>query len=98
MNEDERIQLITINLDSVKTIKELHYELKKALDFPMYYGMNWDAFWDVITGMVELPVILEIIGWSHIENSLPKDAMILKQLFDKFNTEFPEWSCEVKYK
>lgn len=97
MDEDERKKLIAVNLSHVTTAKDLHNEIKMSLNFPTFYGMNWDAFWDVITGMVELPEKLELIGWDNIENKLPQDAEILKCLLTKFNAEFPKWSCEILF-
>lgn len=46
---------VTIDLKKVSTKEELQNLLKQELDFPDYHGGNWDAFWDTITGLVELP-------------------------------------------
>ncbi len=40
----------------------MHGIIGKSLDFPDYYGCNWDAFWDCLTDMVGRPVHIEIIG------------------------------------
>ncbi|MFE9574497.1 barstar family protein [Streptomyces sp. NPDC006692] len=29
--------------------------LEREFDFPYFYGRNWDAFWDAVTGLVEIP-------------------------------------------
>ena len=44
----------------------------KELNFPEFYGMNWDAFWDTITGLVELPERVTIKGWNNLAAVLPK--------------------------
>nr|WP_257207653.1 barstar family protein [Bacillus cereus] len=32
--------------------KEFYLLFKEKLEFPDFYGENWDAFWDCITGSV----------------------------------------------
>ena len=89
---------MNINLKNVQTIEGLHTTLKNELNFPEFYGMNWAAFWDTITSLVELPSEIIFEEWMNIENTLPEDGKRLKQLFQKFNEQFPEWKCEVVYK
>ncbi len=88
---------VIIDVSNVKTISEFHSLLKVNLEFPNFYGMNWDAFWDAITGLVEMPNILEFKGFTNIEENFPKDTLILKKLFEDFEIEFPQWCCEVIY-
>jgi RNAse (barnase) inhibitor barstar len=52
----------------------LHRGLQAALNFPDWYGCNWDAFWDAITGLVEMPHELVIWDWDVLRASLPRDA------------------------
>lgn len=67
---------VTIDVSKIKTAQELHLLLKDKLDFPAYYGENWNAFWDCITEC--MPDKLLFIGWVQLENRLPKDTSILK--------------------
>ena len=55
---------IIIDITEISDSKELQLVLKKELGFPDFYGLNWDAFWDAITGLVELPDKLVLIGWT----------------------------------
>lgn len=98
MDNDERVEIIIIDVTEIRTSKELHAILKKELDFPTFYGMNWDAFWDTITGLVELPEKLVIKGWDNIVKALPNDAEIMKRLLDKFNEDYSICKCTVEYK
>ncbi len=97
MSEYHRSKLVTIDFSNVKTISELHLEFKNVLDFPEFYGMNTDAFWDCISGMIELPYVLELKGWENIETNFPNDAKNLRDCFKRFNCEFSNWACEVRY-
>jgi len=57
-----------IILDGKKfnTERELHQFFKKQLDFPDYYGMNLNAFWDCLSEGFEEPT--KII-WINVEDS-----------------------------
>ncbi len=95
---DDRIELVTIDLTNVKSSIQLHRMLKSNLDFPNCYGMNWDAFWDAITGLVEMPKKLILIGWKSVEEVIPNDAVLMINLLNKLNEKHPSWGCEVEYK
>ncbi|MFD2216434.1 barstar family protein [Metabacillus endolithicus] len=82
--------MITIDVSSINTSQELHLLLKEALELPNFYGENWDAFWDAITGLIELPVKIEFIGWESLEAKLPSDANVLLVCLNDFNEEFPD--------
>lgn len=95
--DDDRVGLITIDVSNVINVNQLHYVLKENLGFPDFYGMNWDAFWDAITGLAEMPKKLVLIGWGNVEKILPNDASLMKSLLEKLNAKHPSWSCEVDY-
>lgn len=89
---------ITIQLDGIKSENDLQIILMEKLEFPDFYGKNWDAFWDTITGLVEMPDELIFLGWDNFSSILPKDAEMLRKLLDKYNNDFPMWKCEITYK
>lgn len=77
--------LYTIDFRSVKYYLEMHRIIKEALDFPDYYGENWDAFWDCLTDMIGDKIHIEILGLDVIEQKFGIDISnkmikILKRL------------------
>ena len=57
----------TLDLTGCDSWQELHRRIKVALQFPDYYGGNWDAFWDSLT--IDSPVeYVRIIG----EHTVPE--------------------------
>jgi len=75
----------TIDFRNVKNYLEMHDIIRESLDFPNYYGRNWDAFWDCITdyfGFME-PVRIEILGLDVIERLFGNEAEILVELLRK---------------
>ena len=70
-------ELYTLDFSKVNYINEVHQIIKDELDFPDYYGMNWDAFWDCLTDMVGDPIHIEIVGMETVQRKFPRHAQIM---------------------
>ena len=44
MNNESNSRKIILDVSEINTSKEFHKYLMKQLEFPSFYGMNWDAF------------------------------------------------------
>lgn len=86
--------ITSIDISNIKNEKDFHLLLKEKLEFPDFYGENWDAFWDAITGLVELPDKLEFIGWTTLQKKLPRDAAIMKKCLEDYSKESYVKKCE----
>ncbi len=89
--------IVTMDCKTVKTISELHDLLAQELVFPSFYGNNWDAFWDAITGLIEMPKFLTFKNFSYIESRFPKDWEILKKCLSDMNSKYPSINCQAVY-
>jgi ribonuclease inhibitor len=89
--------LVAIDISQAKSKLELHNLLAESLSFPSFYGKNWDAFWDAITGLVEMPEILELHGIDQLKKVLPKEAVQLVTCLDDLGKDYPEIQCDVRY-
>jgi RNAse (barnase) inhibitor barstar len=97
VQEDDRRGLIAaVDVSDVSSIRELHERLAETLEFADFYGKNWDAFWDAITGLVGMPRRLVITGWSTVASRWPKDAQIMLDCLRELNEQHPTWTCEVE--
>lgn len=76
---------MTIDLSQISSMEEFHQQFKERLGFPDFYGNNWNAFWDAITGLAEMPDLLVIENFSNFEKHFPSDAQILQELIHKYN-------------
>lgn len=74
----------TIDFTKVKYYIEMHKIIQEALDWPDYYGCNWDAFWDCLTDMVGRPIHIEIIGLDIIEQKFGDEAKIMVDILKEF--------------
>ena len=92
-----RVQTVTIDLSDVTSAAELHALLREKLGFPGWYGCNWDAFWDAITGLVDMPLKLQISGWQAFSSHLPRDARLMQKCLEQMTAEFPEQAATVVF-
>ena len=96
LNELKSNEVKSIDMSQVANNKHLHNLLAEKLQFPKFYGNNWDALWDSITGLVEMPDKLILYNWNQFQNELPKDAKTLKELVEDYNIETNKKKIEIK--
>jgi RNAse (barnase) inhibitor barstar len=89
--------ILYIDLSEVQSFDQLQEILKEKFCFPDFYGQNWNAFWDSITGLVQMPDKLEIAGWQHFSNSFPEDAEILVECLEDYNKQTDLKKIEIFY-
>jgi len=77
-------ELYTLDFTNVKHYLEMHFVIREALDFPDYYGCNWDAFWDCLTNMIGRPIHIEIIGLEVIERKFDDAAKKMIETLKEF--------------
>lgn len=92
-----RKEIVSIDVGQATNSVDLHLILKESLDFLDFYGKNWDAFWDAITGLVELPLKIIFEKWNVFAQNLPEEAEYLRKILICFNQEHPEWQVEIVY-
>lgn len=90
-------EVLALDVSNIKTAEDFHQYLKLKLEFPEFYGMNWDAFWDAITGLVELPENIVIIGWNELVKLIPEETNSFIEIMELYNKEYPMWKCSIRY-
>ncbi|MFC9530281.1 barstar family protein [Streptomyces sp. NPDC057717] len=87
--------MITIDVSEVRDEGSLHLLLIRELDFPEFYGMNWAAFWDAITGLVSIPDHVRFLGWDQLAVGVPRGAAMLRRALDDYQATYrPEFLAE----
>ena len=76
--------LYTIDFSHVNYYLEIHQTIKKALNFPDYYGGSLDALWDCLRDMVGEPIHIEILGLDVVELRFGDYARKLIETFKEF--------------
>ena len=80
---------MTIDLTQVDTKAAFHHLMKRELHFPDWYGVSWDAFWDAIIAVVEMPDVVVLEHWQTFAQACPRDMQILRQIIDDYHQEKP---------
>ncbi|GAB3495292.1 barstar family protein [Spirosoma knui] len=76
-----------LDLTGITTKTALHQFFKRELQFPDWYGVSWDAFWDCIVAVVEMPHQLTLTHWDEFAQHCPRDMQILRQVVQDYNQE-----------
>jgi ribonuclease inhibitor len=79
---------LVIDVGGVQTREELHELISRVLNFPGYYGKNWDAFDECIRDFPPKANI-RINGLRQLENTLPREAALMRQCFMTYEAEMP---------
>ena len=63
-----------VDFTTVNYYIDVHTVIKESLDFPDYYGCNWDAFWDCLTDMYGEKMHIKIIGLEVVKRKFDDTA------------------------
>lgn len=88
---------MTVDLSDVSSSLELQNRLMTSLDFPGWYGRNWDAFWDAITGLVDMPHRLRFVDWTDFTDCHLRDAKQPGECLARMRAELPIHAAVVAY-
>ncbi|GAB3326908.1 barstar family protein [Larkinella ripae] len=75
---------MTLDLTGITSKMALHQLFKTQLHFPDWYGPSWDAFWDCIVAVVEMPQQLTLTHWEQFAQQCPADMQILRQIIQDY--------------
>lgn len=81
--DTSRANIWRLNLGKFNSVAEFHEEYASLFVMPEWYGRNWDAFWDAITGMARLTDVIIITGFDKFTERFPRDAGILREILQE---------------
>ena len=85
-----------LDLTDCKYLLEIHERIQTALQFPPYYGRNWDAFWDSLT--YESPVdFVEIRGEDTVSENLRPSLEKMHEILAEVKQKRAELGWEFDY-
>ena len=86
----------TLDFSHIQYFDEIHQIIKKELDFPPYYGENWDALWDCLTDRVDIdePLNIEIIGAEVLDQKFHGTLDMLVEIFKELKHWDDDYYCD----
>lgn len=60
------VKQFTLDFSECRSIGEIYAVIKKEMKLPEWFGSNLSAFWDGLTGMIEVPAV--IVFYKHAKN------------------------------
>lgn len=89
---------VHLDFAGVNSEEQVHELFASALHFPHFYGRNWDAFWDILTGFGCFPGRLVLSGTEHLRTAVPKAYEQLHTCFANCLREHPDMAPAVTWR
>jgi hypothetical protein len=98
MSDSPRVVVRFLRGNKMRTVNSLFDEFAAALQFPYYFGENWNAFDECLTDLAWLPgdVYILIITNSEATLATEEDEEQLVTLIDILQNAGEEWSRPVE--
>ncbi len=73
----------TIDFTGTSDLSDFYQRIIKGLEFPDWCGENLDAIWDMLTGHMDAPVHITVIGGEFLTHIMADKYEVLKEVFDR---------------
>lgn len=80
---------IVIDFSECKTWEGLHTLLKDKFGLPEFYGMNWDALWDLLQRSFKEYVEVHLYGIDKLRENLEECADEMLDVFNDVHEDTP---------
>ncbi|HIS68555.1 MAG TPA: barstar family protein [Candidatus Gallacutalibacter stercoravium] len=89
-------KVVTLDLSGCQSLGEIHQRIKKAFDFPDFYGENWDAFEDMIRNECDAEKI-EILGECTLSEEMQPSMQIMHDILKLAKEESEKYGWKFDY-
>lgn len=89
------MEIKKLNFSKCKYVYDIHQELKHSLNFPDFYGENWDALWDCLWEYYDKPVFIKIEGFNSLGENLTNTKKMMLEVFDDVVKELNGFSYKI---
>ena len=86
----EEKKTVTLDLTGCQSLGEIHQRIKKAFDFPDFYGQNWDAFWDLLRTECDANKI-EVLGENTVSKELEPSIEMINEILQELKEDRAEY-------
>lgn len=82
----EQEKIVTLDLTGCKYLGEIHQRIKKAFDFPDFYGENWDAFWDLLRNECDMDKVI-VLGEDAVSEELKPSVKTINGILQELTED-----------
>lgn len=88
-------KMVTLDLTDCRFLGEIHLRIKKAFDFPDFYGENWDAFWDLLWSECDANKIV-VIGEKTVSKELIPSVEMVNKILQELKEDRKKYGDELE--
>ena len=88
-------KIITLDLTGCKYLGELHQRIKKAFDFPDFYGENWSAFDDLLWSESDADKVI-VLGEKAVSEELRPSVKMIYKILKEFQEHCAKYDEQVE--
>lgn len=91
LNTQAYSQTYTIKLSSVGSVYELHEQFQQDLEFPYYYGKNWDGFYDCMSDKLNegQEITLSLTDLNNFKKRFSQDTTRMMNALEDLRAAYP---------
>lgn len=88
-------KIVMLDLTGCKYWGEIHQRIKKAFDFPNFYGENWDAFWDLLRNECDMDKVV-ILGEESVSEELKPSVKTMNGILQELKEDRAKYGESVE--
>lgn len=88
-------KIVILDLTDCRFLGEIHLRIKKAFDFPDFYGENWDAFWDLLWSECDANKIV-VIGEKTVSKELIPSVEMVNKILQELKEDRKKYGDELE--
>ena len=86
------MKIIELDLTGCEYQYDMHEKIKVAFNFPDWYGMNWDAFWDLLRSECDADKVI-VKGEKSLPKELDNAVKIMHKVLDDTVAFRQKYNC-----
>ncbi|HIS68554.1 MAG TPA: barstar family protein [Candidatus Gallacutalibacter stercoravium] len=88
-------KVVTLDLRGCQSLEEIHQRIKKAFDFPDFYGENWDAFWDLLRNECDMDKVV-VLGEEAVSEELKPSVAMINEILQELKEDRAKYGEQIE--
>ena len=88
-------KVVTLDLSGCQSLGEIHQRIKKAFDFPDFYGENWDAFWDLLRNECDMDKVV-VLGEEAVSEKLKPSVAMINEILQELKEDRAKYDEQIE--